>query len=77
MNNEPLNTQPIETFLQLVKSADNSNQKEVRIDIKQAKNLAFVLGAVMARMNGSLEQMMDEIQKTQTITVSMDGGSEW
>ena len=77
MKKEQINTMPIENFIQLVRSADNSNQKEVRLDIKQAKNLSFVLGSVLSRLNSNLEQILEEMQESQTITVSMDGGNEW
>ena len=56
--NEPLNTAPITQFLNQVKSADASRAKDIRMDIQQAKNLAFTLGLVMARLNGDLEQIL-------------------
>ncbi len=56
--NEPLNTAPITQFLNQVKSADASRAKEIRMDIQQAKNLAFTLGLVMTRLNGDLEQIL-------------------
>ena len=54
--NDPLNTIPIQQFIQQVKSAENSRSKELRMDITQAKNLAFTLGIVMSRLNGDLEK---------------------
>jgi hypothetical protein len=56
--NEPLNTAPITQFLNQVKSADASRAKEIRMDIQQAKALAFTLGLVMTRLNGDLEQIL-------------------
>ena len=56
--NEPLNTASITQFLNQVKSADASRAKDIRMDIQQAKNLAFTLGLVMARLNGDLEQIL-------------------
>jgi len=53
---EPLNTAPIQTYLQQVKSADLSNAKEIKLPIAQAKVLAYTLGIVMSRLNGDLEQ---------------------
>lgn len=77
--NEPLNTAPIQQFIQQTKSADASNQREIKMNIDQAKRLAFTLGEVMARLNGDLEQLLarknsgaDEI-----IQINMDGGSKW
>jgi hypothetical protein len=74
---EPINTTPISQFIQQVKSADSSNSKEVRLDIANAKNLAFTLGIVMARLNGDLEKFVKENASTSndTITISMDGNN--
>jgi len=77
---EPLNTIPIQQFLQQVKSADSSRQKEIRMDIQQAKKLAFTLGEVMARLEGDLERLIKE-SKTESdnevISVELDGGTDW
>ena len=54
----PLNTVPIQQFISAVKSADSSNQKELRLDITSAKRLAFTLGEVMTRLNGDLEELL-------------------
>jgi len=73
---EPLNTIPVQQFIQQVKSAENSRAREVKIDIAQAKNLAFTLGIVMARLNGDLEKLLlDQSQTDEVIRVEMDGGS--
>ena len=56
--NEPLNTGPIQQFIKQAKSADASNQKEIKLNIDQAKRLAFTLGEVMARLNGDLESIL-------------------
>lgn len=76
--NEPLNTIPIQQFIQVVKSADNSRSNEVRIDINTAKNLAFTLGIVMSRLNGDLEKLLQSATNTeQSIQINMDGGSNF
>jgi len=76
---EPLNTMPIQQFMQQVKSADNSRAKEVKMDIIQAKNLAFTLGAVMARLNGDLEKLITESKSNDSavLQVQVDGGTSW
>ena len=38
---EPLNTVAIQQFISQVKSADSSRAKEVKLDIQNAKRLAF------------------------------------
>lgn len=77
---EPLNTIPIQQFLQQVKAAENGKQREIRIDINQAKNLAFTLGIVMSRLHGDLEKLVIEnksAQDNEVIEVQLDGGTSW
>lgn len=80
MSVNPLNTIPIEQFIQQVKSADSSNQRDVRIDIATAKNLAFTLGMVMSRLEGDLEKLVSsqtQESSDEVITIKMDPGSSW
>tara|TARA_B100001057_G_scaffold338705_1_gene339445 strand:+ start:1461 stop:1700 length:240 start_codon:yes stop_codon:yes gene_type:complete len=76
--NEPLNTSSIQAFIQQVKGAEASRAKDIRMDITQAKNLAFTLGIVMARLNGDLEQIIaNKSNADETVEVQLDGGSSW
>lgn len=77
--NEPLNTIPIQQFIQQVKTADASRQREVRLTIEQAKGLALTLGIVMSRLEGDLEKLVAESKGSgnETIEVKLDGGSGW
>ena len=77
--NEPLNTAPIQQFISQVKSADASQVKEVKLNIQQAKRLAFTLGEVMSRLNGDLEQILSRKNSgnDEVINVKMDGGTGW
>lgn len=76
---EPINTAPVQQFLQQVKSADASNQREIRMDIQSAKRLAFTLGEVMARLNGDLEKLLisQASGENEVIEVKLDAGSNW
>jgi hypothetical protein len=76
---EPLNTAPIQLYLQQVKSADLSNAKEIKLPIAQAKVLAYTLGIVMARLNGDLEQLIARQNSgvDDVIQINMDGGNKW
>ena len=76
---EPLNTNPIQQFIQQVKSADASNQREIKLNVDQAKRLAFTLGEVMARLNGDLEQILARKNNgdDDVISINMDGGNSW
>ena len=40
MQNDPINTAPIKQFISMVKSADASRAKEVRIDMDKLKEYA-------------------------------------
>lgn len=74
---EPINTVPIQQFLQQVKSADLSRAKEIVIKIDQAKTLAFTLGIVMSRLNGDLEKIIADMSKdsNSVIEIKVDGGN--
>lgn len=76
---EPLNTNPIQQFISQVKGADASNQRELKMNIDQARRLAFTLGEVMARLNGDLEQLLARKNSgaDDVIQINMDGGSKW
>lgn len=76
---EPLNTAPIQTYLQQVKSADLSNAKEIKLPIAQAKVLAYTLGIVMSRLNGDLEELLARKNSgaDDVIQINMDGGNKW
>lgn len=80
MSTEPINTSPIEQFLQQVKQAEASRSKDLRMDINSAKTLATTLGIVMTRLNGGMEKYISEHMKKQesdqVIEISMDQG-EW
>jgi septum formation topological specificity factor MinE len=79
MPNDPINTAPIQQFIQQVKSADAGKAKEVRLDIQVAKRLAFTLGETMAKLNGDLEEILSKkySKEDETIKVELDGGNSW
>ena len=79
MSIEPINTMPIQQLIQMVKTAEQSKAREVRLDINQAKILALTLGEVMARLHGDLEKIIDskleKLNEYQVIEVNMDSGA--
>lgn len=77
MSYEPLNTTAIQQFIQQVKSADNSQSREIKMPIAQAKNLAFTLGIVMSRLEGDLEKFVQQSKKSSddVIEINLDGSS--
>lgn len=78
-NAEPLNTLPIQQFISQVKSADAGQAREVKVNIQQAKKLAFTLGEVMTRLNGDLEKLLiDQTSgENDLIQIQMDAGAGW
>jgi hypothetical protein len=76
---QPINTLPIQQFLTQVKNADASKAREIKINIEQAKNLAFTLGIVMSRLQGDLEKLVAEskVNNEEVISVELNGGSDW
>lgn len=73
----PINTTSIQQFIQQVKAAELSNQREIKLDIKTAKNLAFCLGEVSARLVENYDKLLSELREETgngNISISMDGG---
>jgi hypothetical protein len=72
----PINTIPIQQFIQQVKAAELSGQREIKLDIKTAKTLAFCLGEVSAKLLGDYDKLLTEVRENSggDITVTMDGG---
>jgi|APGre2960657373_1045057.scaffolds.fasta_scaffold15376_5 hypothetical protein len=73
----PINTVPVQQFLQQVKAAELGQQKELKLDIKTAKLLAFCLGEVMAKIVEDQDMLFAKLQQSQgtgDISVRMDGG---
>jgi hypothetical protein len=76
MLTEPLNTRPLEQFLQRVKAADTGRAREVKLDIQEAKTLALTLGMVMARMEGDLEKLVVEARQGKDDILNIEIGSK-
>jgi hypothetical protein len=75
--NEPINTASLQQFIQQVKGADLSNQKEVRLDINTAKQVTYSLATVLARLAGNYEGLMTQKTTTEAeaIEIKVDGGN--
>ena len=72
----PINTIPIQQFIQQVKAADLSQQREVKLDIKNAKALAYCLGEVSAKLLEDYDTVFRRLESSTgaAVTVQMDGG---
>lgn len=75
--NEPINTASLQQFIQQVKGADLSNQKEVRLDINTAKQVTYSLATVLARLAGNYEGLITQKTTTEAeaIEIKVDGGN--
>ena len=79
MQKQPINTSPISQFLSLVKAAESSRQKEIRMDLDKAKKLHYCLTELLARHAEDLEQLLmtKDARDYEYIDIKMDGGNNW
>lgn len=74
----PINTFPLQQFIQQVKAAELAQQKEIKIDIKAARTIALSLAEISTKLLEDYDTMFQKLQESQgsgTVTVKMDGGS--
>jgi len=72
---KPLNTLPIEDFLDKARLAIKSNQKNLTLTIKEVTDLQNSLSIVMTRLSGEMDKIMSNVSSDpSTLEVKMDGG---
>jgi len=74
---DQINTNPINQFIQLIRTAELTQQREVKIPIQQARLLNLTLLEVMNKLNQDYESLFNKLQhaaEPASITVAMDGG---
>ena len=73
----PINTVPLQQFIQQVKAAELGQQKEIKLDIKSAKLLALALAEINSKLledyDAILQVLLDK-QGDGAVSVRMDGG---
>jgi hypothetical protein len=72
-----INQTPITQFIQQVRTAEQTQSKEVKLSIQQARALVLVLSEMQVKLLQDYETMFNELKKsvdTEVITVTMDGG---
>ncbi len=72
-----INITPITQFIQQVRSAEQTQSKEVKINIQQARMLILALAECMDKLNQNHDMLLNELKRsfdTEIISVSMDGG---
>ena len=72
---QPLNTLPIEMFLDKARIARKSGQKSLNLSINDVILLEESLAVVMTRLAGDLDAIAFNLQQQGDITIKMDGGS--
>lgn len=72
---KPLNTLPIENFLEKARVAIKSNQRHLTLDIKEVQSLNDALAVAMTRLAGELDQQLNSLQsQPASVSIKMDGG---
>jgi hypothetical protein len=72
-----INTNPLIQFTQVLKAAELSQAKEVKLSIQQARLLNIALTEVLNKITQDYEALFNELKQstnTEVVTVSMDGG---
>jgi len=71
---KPINTIPVETFLERVRIASKTNQKNVSLDIRDAAALADAINLIMARLIMKMSSETENAQQTGVLKINADGG---
>ena len=72
-----INITPITQFIQSVRSAEQTQSREVKMSIQQARMLVLALTEVQDRLLQDYETMFNQLKNsvdTEVVSVSMDGG---
>lgn len=77
MLDNPINTVPLQQFIQQVKIADLNQQKEIKLDIRTAKLLALTIGEVSSKLTQDYENLLHALKNSSdnsVVEVQLDGG---
>ena len=71
-----INLSPITQFIQIIRSAELSQSKEIKLPITQARLLNLALAELLDKVNQDYETLLKNLQKStgDTVTVQLDGG---
>ena len=73
----PINLTPITQFVQSVRSAEQTQSKEVRMSMQQARMLVLTLTEIQDKLLQDYESMFNQLKSntdSEVVNVSMDGG---
>lgn len=72
---KPLNTLPIEDFLNKARIAGKSNQPNLTLTLREVQALEDSLSVVMTRLAGELDAVIQNAgSSSDVISIKMDGG---
>ena len=71
---KPLNTLPIEDFLNKARVAGKARQQNVTLTIAEAQALEDSLAVVMTRLAGELDAVLQGAGSAEPTSIKMDGG---
>jgi septation ring formation regulator EzrA len=78
-NNLPTSMPSIEKLLARIKNAEKSNQKEIKITLAEARDLAIDLAMMTGKMSATLKSINENLQKIagkdSDIEIKFDGGN--
>jgi hypothetical protein len=72
-----INTAPISQFAQLLRAAELSQQKELKMTIQQARLLNLALLEIQDKLLQDYESMFNQLKAgagTEVVSITMDGG---
>jgi hypothetical protein len=73
----PINLTPATQFIQQVRVAEQTQSREVKLNIQQARALVLVLAEMQEKLLQDYETMFNQLKRsidTDVVTVAMDGG---
>jgi hypothetical protein len=77
-DNLPASLPTLQKVIQRISAAERSQQKEIRITIQEARELALEIAMLTARMGANIQEIRDSIkimaENTQNIDIKLEGG---
>jgi hypothetical protein len=77
-NNIPDNLPSVDKLLKRISSAERSQQREIRISIEEARELALDLALITSKLGSTIKEIRSSLleikNSTGTIDIRLDGG---
>ncbi len=73
----PVNTMPLTQFTQLLRAAELSQQKELKMTIQQARLLNLALTDILSKLTQDYESLFNSLKNsssTEVVSIQVDGG---